>query len=563
VTAFVNVNVVPLDHEGIIPGQTVIVFGSRIAAVGPTDKIVVPQDATVIQGNGRYLMPGLADMHVHLEPAVHARRDFADAPLYLAYGITTVLNLHGLPEHLEWRRRIQGGELLAPNLYTAGEFINEPLVRTPDEVEQEVISQFRAGYDVLKYHPIVDTQAWKILTTQGLSGSAFIRMAETAQRLGIPLIGHAPENLPLELALNEHESLAHGGEFVPAYFFPKRHVEYYALLTAGLFALVLVSLLVWLVGAIVRRALKLGTASASMPTSTFRNLALGLVMLGFVCLGLSVALILSGNIPLLTLDTVSVLGLGAIAIAMAVLTMRAWRRKSDSTWARVNFSVAGIAAVAFFASMCHWVPILWRSSEFGITRIARLTRAASVWVEPTLVLYDPMRWTSEQRELALNERAFKAMPPSVRQRWQHMETKDLVPPWQRIVFRNQPEFTRKLTRALYEAGVPLMVGTDAPGVPLEPPGAFAHRELKLLLESGLSPYEALRAATTNAAAFLHRENEFGTVTVGKRADLLLVRDNPLQDVGTAREPVGVMVRGDWLPEKEIQRMLDAIADREQ
>ena len=90
-------------------------------------------------------------MHVHLDSLVQARPKFGDAPLFLAYGITTVLNLRGEPEHLAWRQRIRNGKLLAPNLYTSGEFINEPRERTPDEVEREIVSQFRAGYDVIKY----------------------------------------------------------------------------------------------------------------------------------------------------------------------------------------------------------------------------------------------------------------------------------------------------------------------------------------------------------------------------------------------------------------------------
>src|SRR2546427_7942065 len=102
VTAFVDVSVIPMDRAAVVPGQTVIVRDGRIAAIGPTDTTVVPKDAAVLHGNGYYLMPGLADMHIHLDSYVGARPNFADAPLYLSYGITTVLNLRGLPEHLEW-----------------------------------------------------------------------------------------------------------------------------------------------------------------------------------------------------------------------------------------------------------------------------------------------------------------------------------------------------------------------------------------------------------------------------------------------------------------------------
>ena len=141
-TAFVDVSVIPMDRAAVVPGQTVIVRDGRIAAIGPTDTTVVPKDAAVLHGNGYYLMPGLADMHIHLDSYVGARPNFADAPLYLSYGITTVLNLRGLPEHLEWRRRIQDGELLAPTLYTAGEFINEPRVRTQTKWNARLSANF-------------------------------------------------------------------------------------------------------------------------------------------------------------------------------------------------------------------------------------------------------------------------------------------------------------------------------------------------------------------------------------------------------------------------------------
>ena len=126
IIAFVNVNVVPMDHEGIALQQTVLVRGATISEIGPTSAIVIPAGAVVIDGTGQYLTPGLADMHVHLDSLVQARPNFGDAPLFLAYGITTVLNLRGEPGHLAWRQRILNGELLAPNLYTSGEFINEP-----------------------------------------------------------------------------------------------------------------------------------------------------------------------------------------------------------------------------------------------------------------------------------------------------------------------------------------------------------------------------------------------------------------------------------------------------
>lgn len=96
-TAFVQVNVIPMDTETVLENQTVIVEGDRITAIGPADAVTVPAGAEVIDGNGAYLMPGLADMHTHL--AFDA--DPAFMRLYLAQGVTTIRNLNGLPIHLE------------------------------------------------------------------------------------------------------------------------------------------------------------------------------------------------------------------------------------------------------------------------------------------------------------------------------------------------------------------------------------------------------------------------------------------------------------------------------
>jgi imidazolonepropionase-like amidohydrolase len=82
-----------------------------------------------------------------------------------------------------------------------------------------------------------------------------------------------------------------------------------------------------------------------------------------------------------------------------------------------------------------------------------------------------------------------------------------------------------------------------------------HDELTLLVSAGLSPYQALRTATANPAEFLNRSREFGTVTVGARADLLLLDNNPLLDVANATRRIGVMVRGRWLTESQLRAML--------
>src|SRR5262249_36377363 len=87
------------------------------------------------------------------------------------------------------------------------------------------------------------------------------------------------------------------------------------------------------------------------------------------------------------------------------------------------------------------------------------------------------------------------------------------------------------------------------------PGSSLHRELQLLSASGLSPYEVMRSATVVPAAFLGKTKEFGTIAVGQRADLLLVAGNPLEDLDALKRPMGVIVRGRWLPREKLDELL--------
>jgi adenine deaminase len=115
---------------------------------------------------------------------------------------------------------------------------------------------------------------------------------------------------------------------------------------------------------------------------------------------------------------------------------------------------------------------------------------------------------------------------------------------------------KKLTRALAGAGAGIQLGTDK-GKPLVVPGPSALEELRLLVDAGLTPYRAIRAGTRDAAAYLNTPKTFGTVAVGARADLILLEANPLEDVANVARRAGVMVRGRWMPESLLRRMLDA------
>ncbi|WP_423607423.1 amidohydrolase family protein [Sphingomonas sp. MS122] len=126
-------------------------------------------------------------------------------------------------------------------------------------------------------------------------------------------------------------------------------------------------------------------------------------------------------------------------------------------------------------------------------------------------------------------------------------------------------FLARLVKALADGGVPLVAGTDAPTIPGLFIGTSLHRNLALLEAAGLTRYQTLATATRNAGAFIARarpdEAPFGTIAVGSRADLVLTRANPLDDLATLRRPAGVMTHGTWRDRAELDALLAPIADR--
>ena len=189
--AFVNVNVVPFDRERILEGQTVIVRDGRIAKIGATGNVKVPAGALKIDGRGKYLMPGLADMHVHFSPGADLAGQ--QLQLFLANGVTTVRNMIGKQEHLLLRERLAKGELPGPTIYTAGPPLLGNTVSTPEAAERAVVEQRKAGYDLIKVH-------------EGLTPETYAAIVTTAKRVGIPFAGHVTATIGLKRALDAQQT---------------------------------------------------------------------------------------------------------------------------------------------------------------------------------------------------------------------------------------------------------------------------------------------------------------------------------------------------------------------
>src|SRR5262249_41718403 len=136
VIAIRNVNVVPMDTERVDINQTVILRGAAIERIAPAQQIVVPRGATVIDGRGKYLVPGLADMHAHLaEPSDPPGTAETELMLFLANGVTTIRSMRGFPNHLSLRHKVASGELLGPTIIAAGPGLDGELAKSPAEGE--------------------------------------------------------------------------------------------------------------------------------------------------------------------------------------------------------------------------------------------------------------------------------------------------------------------------------------------------------------------------------------------------------------------------------------------
>jgi imidazolonepropionase-like amidohydrolase len=198
VVAFTDVNVIPMDRQRVVAGQTVVVRGDRIEAVGPSASTRVPAGAVRVDGRGKYLMPGLAEMHAHVLPAQAAgnaderlNRDIFF--LYIANGITTIRAMLGAPNQLVLRNRLAANELLGPTMFVAAPSLNGNSAPNADTAAKLVRAHKAAGYDLLKIHP-------------GLSRETYDAIVRTAREVGITWGGHVPQAVGLRHAISARQS---------------------------------------------------------------------------------------------------------------------------------------------------------------------------------------------------------------------------------------------------------------------------------------------------------------------------------------------------------------------
>jgi imidazolonepropionase-like amidohydrolase len=191
--------------------------------------------------------------------------------------------------------------------------------------------------------------------------------------------------------------------------------------------------------------------------------------------------------------------------------------------------------------------------EAKIAPLAAATRAAGVWNTPTQVLLDNLFAGPTLEEVAARPE-MKYMPKPMLEQWKTGAAQFRGPGFDPASARRFVDLRRKLIRALRDAGAGLVLGADAPQV-FNVPGFATLRELESLVAAGLTPFQALQSGTRNPALALGVPDSFGTVTTGKRADLLLLDADPLQDIGAVWKRAGVVLAGRWLPASELDAKL--------
>jgi hypothetical protein len=189
-----------------------------------------------------------------------------------------------------------------------------------------------------------------------------------------------------------------------------------------------------------------------------------------------------------------------------------------------------------------------------------MTKEARISVIPTLVAFrNIVRQATDVRKY-LKDPNFAYMAPSMREKLEPARN-TYANRFDKEVISGLAvsyEFQRQLVKALHDGGVPILAGTDASWLGV--PGFCLIEEIEIFQELGFTPYAALRTATADPPRLLGREKEFGTITAGKRADLILTRENPLEDVGRLRNPEGVMAAGRWISREERKRLLESVPE---
>ncbi len=440
-TAFVGVNVIPMDRERVLTNQTVLVRNGVIEAIGDVKKVKIPKDAIRVDGQGKYLIPGLVDMHTHLLSDGEFPDSIAPDELrvMVANGVTTVRFMIGTPELLALRSRSAKGEIEAPTIFVASPHLtgreqgNNFVVNTPEEARDAVRRSKAAGYDFIKI-------------TTFIKADVYEAAVDEAAKQNIRVVGHADSRfVGAERAWKARQQIEH----------------------------------------------------------------------------------LDGYMEMLVREGAPVEG---SVSDLYIYNPENWKSLDHIDESRIaEVARRTVASNPFVNPTQHFM-----KNTFGVAR-----SEASIRAQPDFRFY-PAKVQRQWLDFYKKNRFLNTVPLEKRARW--------------IELRN------KMIKAIYDAGGKIMAGSDTPEF-LFLYGFSQHRELKALADAGLPNYAVLAAGTRNAHEFLGTIDKVGTIEKGKRADLLLLNGNPLENILATENRAGVMLKGKWHTQAELNGWLDEIAPK--
>ncbi len=440
----VNVSVVSMKSAKADKNRDVYIENGQITAIEKSGARKPSGDATIIDGAGKFLMPGLWDMHVH---AWDAGLFF---PLFLANGVTGVRDMGGVLEpYLEWRKKtFAASDFLAPKSYIGGIILNGAPsfadffadVRTPEAGREKVRELKKRGADFIKVYSL-------------LSKEVYAAIADECRKQNISFAGHLPFAVGLEEAsVSGQRSL--------------EHLRGFAL------------------------------AASDDETNLRREL-----------------------------------------LKLAAPVQKA--DKYDAQSAAKAYEYEENAAVNSF-------------NAAKLKKLAAVLRTNNTFVSPTLVAIrgTAMRGADDFR----SDERLKYFPNYIKE---IIMPKDA--PTAAEIASDEKRFVQDLemVKILHRAKVKILAGTDTPN-PYVYTGFSLHEELELYVRSGMSPFDALQTATVNAAEFVGKSKDSGTVETGKIADLVLLDGNPLETISNTRRINAVFLDGRFLSKENLAAMLKKV-----
>ena len=450
--ALTHVNVIDTTGGPIKPDMTVVIAGNRIVEVAKSNEIRVPQNAKTVNATGKFLIPGLWDMHVHWY-----EKDYL--PLFIANGITGTRQMYGVPMFQQWRKEIEAGELLGPHILIPSPIVDGPkpvwpgsiAVANESEGRQAVLQAKQAGADFVKVY-------------SRLPRDAYFAIADESKKQGIPFEGHVPDSVTLEEASN-------AGQMT---------VEH---LTGVLAA-----------------------------CSTHEEELL---------------------------------------------------KSAQEATAAINSGQSSIPRFSGPEFRARETLALETYSPQKADAVFGELKKNHTWQCPTLTVLRSMAYSEDPSYS--NDPRLKYIPRDIVSSWNpkadQFSKNKTDEDW--AISRKLFSKDLELVGAMERAGVDILAGTDT----LNPyclPGFSLHDELGLLVQAGLTPQQALQAATLNPARFMGRENDLGTVAAGKIADLVLLDANPIEDVANTKKISAVVFGGKFFPRTSLDEMLtkiEALASR--